>query len=72
MEEEDSRLFPLPIVHRALNIFTSVLLEYLARRSLSGGPYRPYTILLPPTKLTSSVWPVPYACHTVTMGRGKR
>ena len=47
-------------------------LEYLARRSLSGGPYRPHTILLPPTKLTSSVWPVPYAFHTVTMGRGKR
>ena len=38
MEEEDSRLFPLPIVHRALNILLLFLLEYLARRSLSGGP----------------------------------
>ena len=26
MGEEDSRLFPLPIVHRALNIFTSVFI----------------------------------------------
>ena len=26
MEEEDSRLFPLPIVHRALNIFTSIFI----------------------------------------------
>ena len=72
--EGDSRLFPLPIVHRALIIFISIFigvpcaLEPKRRRE----PDRPHTILRPPTKLTSSVWPVPYVCHTETMGRGKR
>ena len=66
MEEEDSRLFSLPIVHRALIIFISIF------KSGEESLHRPHTILRPPTKLTSSVWPVPYAYHTDTMGRGKR
>ena len=42
MEEEDSRLFPLPIVHRALNIFTSIFIGIPCaqepKRRPGGGP----------------------------------
>ena len=45
MGEEDSRLFPLPIVHRALNIFTSVFIGIPCAQEPKRRPiWTPYDI----------------------------